>query len=129
VSWQVGQFGVGFSLSSLSSSALRFISLLNTRGTHITVIVRTKTVTRDSYGHPTYTESNASEHAMVQREPKNVVIMPGNLEIEKTVLYMSLLAYVSLEDEILLDAQRYVVHSIEKTDAYQKVTTERRIDN
>ncbi len=129
MSWQVGQFGVGFSLSSLSSSALRFISLLNTRGTHITVIVRTKTVTRDSYGHPTYTESNASEHAMVQREPKNVVIMPGNLEIEKTVLYMSLLAYVSLEDEILLDAQRYVVHSIEKTDAYQKVTTERRIDN
>ena len=129
MSYQVGQFGAGFSLSALTSSAMRFISLLNTRGTHITVIVRTRNATRDSYGHPTYSESNASEHAMVQRDPKNVVIMPGNLQTEKTVLYMSRLAYVTLEDEILLDAERYMIRSIEKTDAYQKVTTERRIDN
>ena len=108
---------------------MRFISLLNTRGTHITVIVRTKTGTRDSYGHPTSAESSASEHAMVQRDPKNVVIMPGNLETEKTGLYMSLIAYISLEDEVLLNACRYLVRSTEKTDAYQKVTTERRIDN
>jgi len=57
------------------------------------------------------------------------VIVPGNLETERTFLYMSLLAYVSLEDEVLLDAQRYMVRSIEKTDVYQKVTVERRIDN
>ena len=57
------------------------------------------------------------------------MIVPGNLETERTFLYMSLLAYVSLEDEVLLDAQRYMVRSIEKTDVYQKVTVERRIDN
>ena len=50
-------------------------------------------------------------------------------ETERTLFYMSLLAPVTTVDEILLDADRYMVRSVEKTDVYLKVMTDRRIDN
>lgn len=129
MSFRIGHFGTGFSLSTLSSAALRFISLVKTRGVDVTIIIRTKTATEDDYGQHTYTEITQSEHALVQREPKNLIIQPGNLLTEVTVFFMSLLAPVADIDEILLDADRYMVRAMERTDVYLKVQTERRIDN
>lgn len=126
MSFQHGQFGMGFDFMAPTAEAMRFGDLLERRGVDVTV-VKLVEEGEDPYGQPVYSESPRHERAFVERDGEECVLMPGTVKQDSLRLFLA--AWVAIGEEgyeVEVEGVRYHVAFLERTRAFIKAEAERK---
>jgi hypothetical protein len=128
MSYQYGQFGMGFDLMMPEPQALRFEELLELHGEDVTVIYQTVD-SHDAYGQPVTSETTYTEKAVVKTDLDERLMPPG---IVKQATVEALFAQWAPIGETLYELEirdhRYHVVGVEKTSTYLLVRAERVVE-
>ena len=128
MSYQCGQFGVGFDLMRPEPQALRFEELLELHGEDVTVVQQTVTG-HDGYGQPVITEASYTEKAIIKTSLGESFLPLGEVKRAAVeVLFTQWAPVGETQYEIEIRGHRYHVTGVEKTSAYLLVKAERMVE-
>ena len=128
MSFQYGQFSTGFDVLQPSPQALRFNELVTLQGDDV-IIVHQALTGHDDYGNPVYTESEATEKAMVKVRQRELLLPPG--EIQHNIAKVLFRQWASVAEdnyEIEINGGRYHIVMVHRTSACLEVEVRRMVE-
>jgi hypothetical protein len=128
VSFQYGQFGVGFDLVRPEPQALRFEELLELHGEDVTVVQQTMD-SHDDYGQPVLSETTYTEKAVIKTDLGESFLSPG--EVKRATVETLFTQWAPVGEtlcELEIRGHRYHVIGVEKTSVYLLVKAERMVE-
>ena len=128
MSFQYGQYSTGFDVLQPSPQALRFNELVMLQGDDVIIVHQTATGD-DDYGNPVYTESEATEKAMVKVRQRELYLPPG--EIQHNIAKVLFRQWASVAEdnyELEINGDRYHVLMVHRTSACLEVEVRRMVE-
>ena len=128
MSFQYGQFGVGFDMMMPEPQALRFEELLELHGEDVTVVQQTIDG-HDGYGQPIISETSYTEKAVIKTDLGESLLPPG--EVKRATVEALLTQWAPVGEtlyELEIRGHRYHVVGVDKTSAYMLVKAERMVE-
>ena len=124
MSFEYGQYGLGYDFDLPEPQALRFNELAELHGERIRVIWQTITA-YDAYGNPIKSETCYTEHGIIKRAVSEVRLPAGHTVKVRVEVLMKLWAPVEKDScKLEIKGCRYHIIGIVENSAYMMVTAE-----